>query len=120
MKHKGNVIIIRKSCLTGKVVWIYIGPSRAAGHFAYWWSRRKEEQRIRQWGERMSMRRANILRLLNACMEAFPTGTALTPEQNEAARQLLSISKKDAVCDMEFYNHFQEERRRRNAMLKRR
>lgn len=113
--HK--VTIIRRSCLTGKAVWIYQGPSRAAGHLAYWRAQRKEEQRIRHWAEHVKQRSANILRLLNNCMAQNLLECTLTKEQSEAARCLLALSKADAVCDMDFYEHFNEARRRRTNKL---
>lgn len=103
-KHQQRVIVIRKSRLTGRAIWIYEGPTRRAAHWAYWYARRKEVQRVNTWCDRALRRKANILRLLNKCLEHIPLDAVLTPEQNAAARTLRKISEEAYLPDMEFYN----------------
>lgn len=114
MKKKHSITVILRSCLTGKVVWIYRGPSRAAARKAYWRACRKELERVRNWGERMARRAASIRRLLTDCMADKPIDAELTPEQQQAARELQNIGRKPQDCHLEFYDHIVEERRRRN------
>ncbi len=111
-KNRSFTVILR-SCLTDKVVWIYRGPSKEAARKAYWRACRKELERVRNWGERMAWRTAGIKRLLSACLDDKPAGAELTPDQQAAAKELQSISKKGEECHREFYNHIIEERRRR-------
>ena len=111
--RKGNVLVIRKSCLTGKVVWIYWGPTRKAANVAYHRACKEELKRINHWKERADIRRRNILNILNECLADIPVTEALTPEQAEAARQLRNLSKEDIACHREFYEHIIEEQRRR-------
>lgn len=108
-----QVIVIRRSCLTGRVVWIYRGPSRNAAYVAYHRACRKEVQRVRHWSERNAERRACILRLLNEWLADIPITTPLTPEQVTAAKEIRALARRDIACDHEFYDHIMEERRRR-------
>lgn len=111
--HLGDIVVIRKSCITGKAVWIYQGPSKKASWDAYWRACRREEERVRNWPQTAARRKENIMRLLNDCMADLPLTGELPPNQEAAARQLLSISKKGIPCRSDFYEHFTEERRRR-------
>ena len=113
MKVHRTVTILRRSCLTGKVVWIYRGPSEAAARVAYWRACKREIEFVRSYNERAARRAANIARLLADCTASIPINAELTPQQAEAARELKTIEKKEYVCDREFYNHIMEERRRR-------
>ena len=113
-----NVIVIRRSCLTGKVVWLYRGPSKSAAHVAYHRACKAEIQRVRHWGETAAKRRSNIMRLLNECLDEIPITATLTPQQIEWSRMLRSISKEDIACHREFYDHIIEERRRRDEANK--
>lgn len=113
MKHSSSVTVIRRSCLTGKVVWIYRGTSRAAARVAYLRACRKEVDRVRSWKEWVRLRKATVLRILSECTASLSIDAVLTPEQTEAARKLQAIGKKDVECDTDFYDHIMEERRRR-------
>ena len=107
-KHQQRVIVIRKSRLTGQAVWMYEGSTRRAAHWAYWYARRKEVQRVNTWCDRALRRKSNILRLLNKCLDRIPLDAVLTPEQNAAARTLRKISKEAYLPDMEFYNYIKK------------
>ncbi len=113
MKKRRPVTVILRSCITGNVVWIYRGPSQEAARKAYQRVCRKEIERVRGLGERMARRTAAITRLLTNCLADKPIDAALTPEQQEAARELQAISRKQPECPGEFYDHIMEERRRR-------
>ena len=113
-KMSRTITIIRKSCLNGKAVWIYRGPSKAAARIAYYRVCRREIDRIKHWSERMARRRSNIARFLSACMAQLPINAELTDQQNDAARQLHSIEKTDPECHRDFYEHILDERRRKN------
>ncbi len=113
MKHKGPITIIRKSCLTGKAVWIYRGPSKNAARIAYWRACKKEIDRVKHWGNVVAQQCSNAARFLADCMAEIPINAELTPEQAEAARKLQSIAKREKECYRDFYEHIMEERRRR-------
>lgn len=120
MKNKGMdmspcqlVTIVRRSCLTGKAVWVHCGMSRHAAHQAYYDACRKEMERVRQWPETIERRRANIGRLLAALTAAIPFGVTMTAEQEAAARLLHDIEQRPPACHRDFYDHIVEERRRR-------
>ena len=113
MKKRRSVTVILRSCLTGKVVWIYRGPSQEAARKAYFRACKKEIEHVRSWAERMAQRTASITRLLTNCLADKPIDAELTPDQQEAAKELQAISKKQLECHSEFYDHIMEERRRR-------
>lgn len=106
---------IRRSCLTGNVVWIYQGQSKGGAQTAYWKACQAEIARVRNWTEIVARRTSNISRLLNDCLADLPINAELTPLQQDAVRRLQSIGKKDFGCYREFYDHIREERRRRTA-----
>ena len=113
MKKKKKVTVIIRSCLTGRAVWIYRGPSREAMQKAYQRACKKEIERMRNWSERMAQRTARITRFLTDLLADKPIDAELTPEQQEAAKELQAISKKQLEDRSEFYDHIMEERRRR-------
>lgn len=108
-----SVTIILKSCLTGKAVWIYRGPSRNAARLAYWRACRKEVERVRRWTEAAERRRANIMRILTELTAGMPAIAELPPEKRQLAKQLLSLSEKKIPAGGAFYDHIMEEQRRR-------
>lgn len=134
-KRRHLVTIIKRSCLTGKVVWIYRGASRNAGRHAYWKACKKELEKVKQWAERMADRKRRLTLMLGSSdsntsangssgngssgkasgkgSSANMFGGELTDEQRKAARELVRMSKQEPPPDMEFYNHIVEERRRR-------
>lgn len=115
MKKKKHIVtIIRRSCLTGNVVWIYRGPSHTAAQEAYRRACKKELERVRKWSKVAARRCANVARILTACTERMPLTADMTAEQRESARRLQAISKQEQPCHREFYDHIVEEARRRN------
>jgi hypothetical protein len=108
-----NVTVIRRSCITGKALWIYQGPSKNAAKVAYHRAVKKEIERVKNYKKELEARKAAVLRILNNCMAALPIGTELTPRQKAAAKTLLAISNEKVPCYMEFYDHIMESRRRR-------
>jgi hypothetical protein len=118
MATKNSITIIRKSCITGKAVWIYIGPSVEAAKRAYYRACQHEIERVRRLSSVMAQRKANIVSLLNKCMESTPFTGRLQRNKKKAARELLGLTEDSTMCDLEFYNHIMEERRRRAADMK--
>ena len=114
MKRKKLVTVICRSCLTGKAVWVYQGPSENAARIAYYRACRKEVERVRSWGKIVAQRCQNISRLLSNCMAELPINAELTPVQLAAARRLKEMSKQECPCYREFYDHILEESRRKN------
>lgn len=117
-RKRKTVIVIRRSCITGKVVWVYRGKSRGAAYVAYHRACRMEVQRVRHWSETAAERRARILGMLNEWLEDLGITDTLTPEQAVAARQIQELANEDIACDREFYEHIMEERRRRAEIRK--
>ena len=113
MKKNKNVVIIRKSCLTGKPVWIYEGPSEGAARNAYWRACKKEISLVRNWGDHTERIRSSISHFLTELTSRFSLTDEMTPEQKEGARKLQKMMEEEDVCYREFYDHIMEERRRR-------
>lgn len=130
-RRRHLVTIIKRSCLTGKVVWIYRGASRNAGRHAYWKACKKELEKVKQWAERMADRKRRLTLMLGSSDSSSSSGNGssgkasangtsgnmfggeLTDEQRKAARELVRMAKQEPPPDLEFYNHIVEERRRR-------
>lgn len=120
-RRRHLVTIIKRSCITNKVVWIYRGASRNAGRLAYWRACKKELEKMKQWAERMADRKRRLTMVLGMSESSLSgskssgnrSGGELTDEQRKAARELFRMSKQEPPPDMEFYNHIVEERRRR-------
>ena len=106
-----GVTVIIKSCLTGRAVWIYRGPSKNASQSAYWRACKYEVERFKRWSKHVARRKANIQRLLTDCTAGIDIAGTMTPEQKAAARRLASLSE-DPAFNREFYDHVVEERRR--------
>ena len=112
-KKKYPVTIIRRSCLTGKPVWIYRGPSREAAKMAYWRACKSEIEYVTGWAKRMEEQASILNRFLSECVAKIPINAELTQVQKNAIRNIRRIIKNPEPCYMEFYNHIMEERRRR-------
>lgn len=113
IKPLAPIVEIRRSCITGRVVWVYRGFTKAAANVAYWRACKKEIERVRHWADTMARQRAEITNMLTACLANLPIDAEMTPEQKQAARELQAMAKMDIPCDREFYDHIMEERRRR-------
>ena len=111
-------MIIRKSSLTGKAVWIGRFLTKGAARSAYCRACKRELERVRRWNEKLARRRAKILCLLNCCLDKIGFTQQLTPEQLAAARQLNKIADEKICCDMHFYEHIVEDHRRRDEIHK--
>lgn len=123
-KHRHIVTVIRRSCITNKLVWVYRGVSREAGRQAYYRACKKELEKARHWMERMADRKRRLTMILGIPENSGPPGTGhsgnifggeLTDEQRRAARELVKLSKQEQPPHSEFYNHIIEERRRHSV-----
>lgn len=116
-KQDSKVIIIKRSCLTGRIVWVYQGPSEVAARKAYWRACKKEVRRIRTWMKRMSRRKKLLMSIITHDDSSSSSSTILkklNPEQRKAARKIMQLAKNEPQPDREFYNHIVEEAKRRN------
>lgn len=113
LEQKNTVTVICYSCITGKAVWLYQGPSKQAARAAYRRACEREIKHVRTWSKRNAERKANIKRLLGECMGEMSITSSMTAEQKAAAKLLLSMSGSTVPCYRDFYNHIMEERRRR-------
>lgn len=109
------MIVIRKSCLNGKIVWVWRGKSRHSARTAYYRACKQEVERVRHWGETAAQRRRNLLRTLTECMADMALTDEMAPEQIAMANIVKRLSEEDFACHTEFYEHIMEERRRRKA-----
>lgn len=117
-KKQHKVTMIRRSCITGKVIWIYRGKSRNAGYQAYHKAVKHELERVKHWPEYVAERRARILKFLNDCLAALPINAELTPKQKAAVRTLKKIADEPQELDLDFYNHIMAEKERRPEVNK--
>lgn len=119
MKH--NITIIRRSCTTNQVVWIYQGPSKGAARLAYWRARKHEITRVRGWQRRVRQRADTIQSYLDDCMNALPLMSPLSKAQREAIKTLQAIIQQPMPCDTVFYNHIRtmQKRKQHDAEIRR-
>lgn len=115
MEQKHLVTIIRRSCVTDKVIWIYRGPSQIAAKRAYYRARCKEIERVCHWQEVTNRRRSNINLLINNLLADLPIMTSLTSEQEEVLRQIQEICNQDIRHDTEFYAHIRAMERQKTS-----
>jgi hypothetical protein len=113
MKKRRQYVKIVRSCITGKVVWVYRGLSQNAARLAYWRACQEEIRRVRDWAQKAQRRKDSILRVLEKCSAALPLDAELSREQKEASRELQAVVRKAPECHSEFYDHIMETRRRR-------
>ncbi len=113
-KRKERVIrIIRRSCLTGKVVWIRHHMSYKAEWAAYRRACQREIERVQGWCAISARRKANIQKLLDELTASMPIDSELSPEKKDAARRIAAIANTPLRCHRDFYDHIMEERRRK-------
>lgn len=112
-------MIIKRSCITGQIVWVYRGLSSSGAVRAYRRVRRVEMKRVRQWHERIERKRRAIAQLLNDCLAAIPLTAQLTSEQQAAVHRLKAISEEPGEYCNDFYNHIIEECQRSNTASRR-
>lgn len=107
------IVEIRKSCITGNVVWVYRGPSKRAANSAYYRACQEELRRVKSMPHRAAERKRNILRFLDKCMEDMDMSQPMTKKQKAAAQALRKLADEPIATNREFYEHIIEERRRR-------
>lgn len=114
-KHK-ILKIIRRSCLTGRAVWLSHERSYNAEWKAYHKACEKEMELMRGWPERCRIRKQNILHLLGKLTANLPLLGDIPKEKLEAAKALARMAEEEPVFKSDFYDHIQEENRlKRNA-----
>ena len=117
-KAAALMTFVRRSCITGKIVWVCHTTSKGAARLAYWRACRKELERMRQWTKTVSDRCSNIMRFLSDCTAEIPITSSLTTEQTAAARKLKALGPRKEEYHTDFYDHIVEERRRREGNTK--
>lgn len=116
-KKDYKVVVLKRSCLTGRIVWAYRGDSEEGARKAYWRACKKEVWRVRNWMKKMSRRRRMLLRLVTHSDSSTVSSSIykkMTPEQRKAARKIVKLANTEPQPDREFYNHIIEEAKRRN------
>lgn len=131
-KKKKLLTFIRHSCLTGKAVWVYRGPSKDAARMAYKRAFHHEEHSVRMAGTNAARRKRNILRMLkhllrgsvSSCSSSSSSSSssgdpldAFPPDKRTAAQQIVRIADEAPKPDRDFYAHVQEERRQKENKL---
>ena len=111
-KREKKYIKIVYSCLTGKAVWVYQGPTENP-RMAYWRACQQEIERFKHWDEWVAERKAWVMNLLNACLAKQPMMSELPEEKRKAAKRLLAIANEPQPFQSDFYDHIMEMKRRR-------
>lgn len=116
IRKMGEILSIRRSCLTGNAVWINKAPSKQAVWRAYWRACKREVERVARWGETVERRKENLRHLIHELM-ASASSDEPSPGREAAARRLNKLSEENVACHKGFYDHIVEERRRRKETL---
>jgi hypothetical protein len=115
-KRKEKIIrSIRKSCITGKAVWLNHNMTYMGEWIAYRRACQREIELVKKYPKLMEQRRANIMKLLSDLLASLPAIGELPPEKKAAAKALMKIADSPPPCYKDFYNHIMEERRRKEA-----
>ncbi len=116
--RKKKILIVRKSCLTGKDVWVYHGTSKGSAKVVYHRACKEELRRMSLWKKQEERRKQDVLALLNECLAQIPEADGLTAKQAKAVKRLKAVANEEIPCDKEFYRHVIAERiRRKNAKV---
>ena len=117
-----KLLILKHSCLTGRVVWAYRCDTEEAARRAYYRACKKEVRRIRQWSAKMAERkrkRAMIFNGSNSSSSGINVNKYKDPAVRRLARQMCKLIKDQPPKDTTFYDHIVEEAKRRNWQSKR-
>ena len=113
-----KTLFMRRSRLTGKVVWICMATSKYAARVAYFRACRAELKRAGELRKQIETRRAGILKMLDCCMQGVGITDRLPPEKKAAAQRLVKLADCGEPVPGDFYDHvmegsrkWQEERR---------
>lgn len=105
--------VIRKSCVTGKAVWVSHRTEYRAVWRSYKTACKCEIERTKNLAEMAARLKGGVLKFLNDCLAHLPIDVPMTTEQQAAARQMLYMAEYNPYTKSEFYEHIVEERRRR-------
>ena len=111
-------LYMRRSCLTGKVVWLHWAASLGAKRVCYHKAWKNEEKLARKWKKREERRKKVILHILEECLADIPITQPLTREQRDGGKRLQALAAESIPFYRGFLDHEREERRRRNKHLK--
>ena len=111
MKRRG-ILTILKSCLTGKAIWIYRGPTKHSAGKAYRRACYFEKKWSRRFLRAITKRKNNIQGFLGNLVASHPFTERLPQPTRRAARKIGNVSKKESRHQSEFYQHIKEERKR--------
>ncbi len=116
-KQNGKILVVKRSCLTGRIVWMYHGTSEEAARKAYWRACKKEVWHIRNWTKRNSRRRRLLLNIVmrsGISSESSTSFKQMNPEKRKLVRKIIQLANGAPTPDRGFYNHIIEEAKRRN------
>lgn len=119
IKQKNHIItFVKRSCITGNIVWVYRGKSQEGARKAYWRACKREVRRVRQWMSKMSERKHRLMQILaggdsSSSYSAY-IRDSMSSEQHKAVHEIAQMCKTQPPKYGEFYDHIIEEARRRN------
>ena len=119
-KESASVLVLRKSVLTGKIVWLCYAHNKRAANTAYCRARKAEKKLQRRWKSCVERYQKWMLNALNEWKSDLPITQELTEEQVALVRFIQVLAKEDIPCDRQFYEHIiAEERCRREDKIAR-
>lgn len=113
-KRKKQILkILKRSCITNKIVWLGHERSYKAGWETYKNACKREKERIRNWSKMVELRKSNIMRMLSDCLSGMSITDELTPEKRQLANQMVAMTETDTTCDRDFYDHILQSKKKR-------
>ena len=100
-----SVLVIRRSCLTGKAVWLGRAKNKRVASAMYCRAKKAERLRQRKWKGRVERLRKWMTDALNNFLSELPITQELTPAQIEHIRAIQTLAQEEIPCDREFYEH---------------
>lgn len=115
-------LFVKRSCLTGKIVWAKYCATPRGAQDAYQRACRKEVRRYRDYSLTMKRRRQKLFSVIgitdsssaSSSVSSLASRSGLTPKQRAAIREIQALDRDRPPQGGEFYDHIIEEARRRN------
>lgn len=115
---KQKKLFVKRSCLTGEIVWCKFCASEGAARIAYWRACKNEVRRVRHYAQRMKERRRKLLLVIgwsdSSSASSVGIREGMTPNQRKAVREIAKLDKDRPPQSGDFYEHIKEEARRRD------
>ena len=110
-RRERQILVLRRSCLTGKVVWLCRAKNRPAANNAYYRAKQAELLLSEKWDSLVDAWRAWLTQVLRAFLDRMAVTDQMADTQVAAARRIQALAREDIPRDTQFLEHIQAEHR---------